>query len=137
MRSEPSRFHRLGAPQVARCRDYTRSSALIVSPVGPLEPDELLVPAKECRRLHDPNHLTHCFERAPRLDFHLRRQHHQRQFLAPCQTRGAVLLAFADRYLAAQQQNLQVLVTLRLAPQPHQLIRVDPMTVSLPGFSLV
>jgi hypothetical protein len=67
------------------------------------------VPTEEYRLFYDPNHLTHLFDHASRLRFQLRCQHRQRQFFAPRQARRPLLLAFVDRQLPAQQQNLQVL----------------------------
>jgi hypothetical protein len=46
--------------------------------LGPLEPDQLLVPTENSGGFHDPNRRTHGFDRAPRLGFQLRCQYDRR-----------------------------------------------------------
>ncbi len=56
----------------------TRSAALMMSPIGPFELDQLLVPLKQGLGFHDPNHVPHGFDGAPGLGFQLGAQDHQR-----------------------------------------------------------
>ena len=46
-------------------------SSSIALPIGPFEPDQLFVPPKQRRRLHDPNSVSHLLDRAPYLGFQL------------------------------------------------------------------
>jgi hypothetical protein len=79
------------------------------------------MPAENRLGFHDPNHIPKLFDGPTGGGFQAHRQHHQRQFFSTGQPHGLALFAFVDRQLPAQQQDFQLLIAGRRAPELDQL----------------